>query len=311
MSIDPPAIPKGADPESSQGRAWRGPEPHALHRLLLAACRDPEVSAQAAWNRWLREGRFDTEDPASFELASLAVGRLGTLAGQGSEANRCRGWQRRSWFLSEIAVAAAGRLHETSQRMGLPLTAVGDVATHHAGLHFAGRPFPVRSLEFHLPGANSDDLRHLYAAAMQGPAGDAIRSRRLPLILRANSRHPDMHTPAGRIVWLASRNWCRFPPGRVRWILELLATIESATDQPSLPRAIADEARSFGTLAAVAEALRWINAAGMDGARLHPIVALLSAEPTTLASRFRLWHARHQIGLGLRSRSSRRLHPAG
>ncbi len=311
MSIDPPSIPNGADPESTRPRTWRGPEPHALHRLLLAACRDPEVSAQAAWNRWLQEGRFDTEDPASFELASLAVGRLGTLAGQGSEANRCRGWQRRSWFLSEIAVAAAGRLHETSQRMGLPLTAVGDIATYHAGLHFAGRPFPVRSLEFHLPGANSDDLRHLHAAAMQGPAGEAIRSRRLSLILRPNSRHPSVHTPAGRIVWLVSRNWCRFPTGRVRWILELLATIESAPDQPSLPRAIADEARSFGTLAAVAEALRWINAAGIDGTGLHPIVALLSTEPIPLASRIRLWHARHQLGLGLRARYARRLHPAG
>jgi hypothetical protein len=294
-----------------RSRTWHGPEPHTLHRLLLVACRDPEAAAQAAWNRWLREGRFDTEDPASFELASLAVGRLGTLAGQGSEANRCRGWNRRAWFLSEIAVAAAGRLQETSQRMGLPLTAVGDIATHHAGLHLAGRPFPVRSLEFHLPGANSDDLRHLYAAAMQGPAGEAIRSRRLPLILHPNSRHPDTNTPAGRVVWLASRNWCRFPPGRVRWILELLATIESALDQPSLPRAIADEARSFGTLAAVAEALRWITAASVDGARLNPIVALLSTEPIPLVSRIRLWHARHQLGLGLRSRSARRLHPAG
>lgn len=309
MPADQATTPKPGESDPSHGRAWRGPEPHRLHRLLLSACLDPEPGALAAWNRWNQACRFDDEDHASFELASLAVGRLGELAGEGSEATRCRGWSRRAWFLSGIATDAAERLHEASLRLGLPLVAVGDIAIFRAGLRFAGRPFSVRSLEFHVPGARTDELRQLHAAAMQGSAGEAIRARRLPLILRPNARYPDVTTPAGRIVWLASRNWCRFPPGRARWILELLATVELETDPSSLARQVTEEARRIGTLAAVAEAFRWIHTTNHDHGQLAHLVATLSAEPVPLGSRLRLWHARHQIGLGLRSRVSRWLHP--
>lgn len=294
----------------SHGRIWRGPEPHRLHRLLLSACREPEEGALAAWNRWIQECRFDEEDPASFELGSLAAGRLGALAGEGSEASRCHGWSRRAWFLSGIATDAAERLHVACLRLGLPLVGVGDIATFRASLRFAGRPFPVRSLEFHVPGARTDDLRQLHAAAMQGTAGEAIRARRLSLILRPNAQYPDVTTAAGRLVWLASRNWCRFPPGRIRWILEILATAESETDPDSLARQVTEEARRIGTVGAVAEALRWIHSTNLDRSQLAHLVATLSAQPVPLSSRLRLWHARHQIGLGLRSRFSRWLQPA-
>jgi hypothetical protein len=289
---------------------WRGPEPNRLHTLLLSACREPADDALAAWNRWIRICRFNDQDPASFELASMAVGRLGALAGEESEAVRCRGWTRRAWFLSGIAIEAAERLQEASLRLGLPLVGVGDIATFRAGLRFSDRPLPVRSLEFHVPGASTDDLRQLHAAAMLGAAGEAIRTRRLALILRTNAKHPDVTTPAGRIVWLASRNWCRFPPGRIRWILEVLSTVESVTDPDSLSRQVAEEARRLGTVAAVSEAFRWIHSANHDRNQLAALVTTLSAQPTSLTSRLRLWRARHQIGLGLRSRFSRFLHPA-
>lgn len=303
-------MPTDQGTEPAQGREWRGPEPNRQHRLLLSACREPTEAALAAWNLWIRTCRFDDQDPASFELASMAVGRLGALAGEGSEAVRCRGWNRRAWFLSGIAIEAAERLQDASVRLGLPLVGVGDIATFRADLRFSGRPLPIRSLEFHVPGASTADLRQLHAAAMLGAAGEAIRTRRLALILRTNAKHANVTTPAGRIVWLASRNWCRFPPGRIRWILEVLATVESVTDPDSLSGQVAEEARRVGTVAAVAEALRWIHSASNDRSQLAALVTTLSAQPTSLASRLRLWRARHQIGLGLRSRFSRFLHPA-
>jgi hypothetical protein len=291
--------------DAAHGRVWRGPEPNRQHRLLLSACREPTEAALAAWNRWIQTCRFNDQDPASFELASLAVGRLGALAGDGSEAIRCRGWSRRAWFLSTIATDAAKRLRDASLRLGLPLIGVGDIATFKAGLQFSGCLFPVRSLEFHVPGASKTDLRQLHAAAMQGAAGEAIRTRRLALILRPDARHPDFTTPAGRIVWLVDRNWCRFPPGRIRWILEVVAILESAAESDLLPLRVVAEARRIEAIAAVAEAFRWIHATSHDRRQLDALVTALSAQPTSCSSRIRLWHARHQIGLGLRSRYSR------
>ncbi|CAK0779564.1 hypothetical protein CCP3SC15_6680001 [Gammaproteobacteria bacterium] len=218
--------------------------------------------------------------------------------------NRCRGWTRRSWFLSQLAIAAADRLREASQRLGLPLMAVGDIATFNAGLRHAGRPFPVRSLEFHVPEATLDDLEQLYAA-VQGSAAEAIRARRLNLILRADSRHPDANTPAGHIVWLATRNWCRFPPGRLRWILEVMASIELEADPVALSRQIVVEARRYGTVATVAQAFRFITATSTDPQRYTPILESLSVEPIPLASYLRLWRARHPFSLGLRSGAAR------
>jgi hypothetical protein len=66
---------------------------------------------------------------------------------------------------------------------------------------FGSRPFP---------------LRRLVAAAKQGAAGEAIRSHRLAMTLLTIPSRPPVASAAGRIVWLAARNWCRFPPGRLR-----------------------------------------------------------------------------------------------
>ena len=71
------------------------------------------------------------------------------------------------------------------------VTAVGDLASFDVALQFAGKPLPVRSIEVHVPGETRRDLHHLYGAAMQGTATEAIGSRRLALILRTGSRFPD------------------------------------------------------------------------------------------------------------------------
>jgi hypothetical protein len=309
MSLESDQHGDAAGPVAAGAIGWLGPIPAFRQRLLLAACLAPEPAAQSAWAEWLAGGDFDREDPASYELAALAVSRLGLLAGNGSEANRCRGLSRRAWFLSEIAIAAAARLRQAALGLGLEATAVGDVASSSAGLRFAGKPFPVRSIEVHVPGATRSDLRRLSAAAMQGTADEAIRSRRLSLILRTSSRFPDPATPAGRIVWLASRNWCRFPPGRLRWILEILANVRAASDVPSLAAGIEGHARRLGTMAAVVEAMKFMTDSGLDEGALAPLLERLTAGPIPVTSRARLWLAKHQIGLGLTPRFSRWLYP--
>ena len=309
MSLESEQHGAAAGSDAPGGIGWRGPIPASRQRLLLAACLAPEPAAQSAWEEWLAGGDFDREDPASYELASLVVSRLGLLAGSGSEANRCRGLSRRAWFLSEVAIAAAHRVRQAALGLGLEATAVGDVASSSAGLRFAGKLLPVRSIEVHVPGATRSDLRRLYAAAMQGTADEAIRSRRLSLILRTSSRFPDPATPAGRIVWLASRNWCRFPPGRLRWILEILANVRAASDVPSLAAGIEDHARRLGTMAAVVEAMRFMTDSGLDEGALAPLLESLTAGPIPVTSRARLWLAKHQIGLGLTPRFSRWLYP--
>lgn len=263
----------------------------------------------AAWEAWLAGGDFDREDPPSYELASHAVARLGSLAGTGTAATRCRGWSRRAWFLSEIAVAAAARLRETALDLGFQATVVGDLASAEAGLRFAERPFPVRSIDVQVPAATRSDLRRLAAAVMVGAANEAIRSRRLSLAFRTSPRFPDPATPAGRIVWLVSHNWCRFPPGRLRWILELVANARVASDLPSLAAGIDDQARRLGVSAAVGEAMSFMSDSGLDDGGIAPLLAGPSAGPIPMASRLRLWLAKHQLGLGLETRFSRRLYP--
>ena len=291
-----------------EGVGWRGPVPTSRQRLLLTACLASESAAVAAWEAWLAGGDFDREDPPSYELASHAVARLGSLAGTGTAATRCRGWNRRAWFLSEIAVGAAARLRETALGLGVQATGVGDLASAEAGLRFAGRPFAVRSIDVHVPGAPRSDLRRLAAAAMEGAANEAIRSRRLALVFRTSPRFPDPSTPAGRIVWLASHNWCRFPPGRLRWILEIVADVRAASDLHSLAAGIGEQASRQGTSAAVVEAISFMSGYGLDNEAIATLLAGSSAEPITVASRLRLWLAKHQLGLGLEAWFSKRLH---
>jgi hypothetical protein len=272
---------------------WSGPEPHARHRLLLAACCHPANVAQAAWQQWLGVCQFDDEDPGSFELAGLAVARLGADAGTGSIVARCRGWNRRAWLLTTLASEVAAQLRDHSQRQGIDMTPVGDLRALEVGLRFAGRPFPVRRLEFHVHHARRDVLEALRQVAMRGTAHAAIQSGRLPLSLRTDYRYPPLTHAAGRIVWLLSRNWRRYPIGRVRWVLELMAEVNAVADAHALGAEVADHAQRFGTLAAVREALEWMERAALATDRLRSILQEVSARPCSLLSHARLWRARH------------------
>jgi hypothetical protein len=274
-------------------REWIGPEPHDLHRLLLGACCRSTTAAQAAWQRWLTECRFDDEDLGSYELAGMAVMRLGTHAGTGSIVARCRGWNRRAWLLSTMAVEIAERLRDYSSRHGIDITSIGDILAVDVGLQFAGRSFPVRALEFHVRNGDHRDIEALRTIAMQGTAGAAIQSGRLPLSLRTDYRYPSLTTSAGRIVWLLSRNWRRYPSGRVRWVLEMMAEAGAAADATQLGVEVADEAERFGTLAAVQEALEWIYAAELADDRVRAIQSAVVARRPSIVSRARLWRVRH------------------
>lgn len=288
--------------------AWSGPEPLASHVLLLAACRLPLPPALAAWERWLSGCSFDDEDVASFELASLAVARLGPAVGDGSEVSRSRGWSRRAWLVSSVAADGVSRLEVASEQLGVQLIGVGDVATAKADLRNDGRPFPIRSLEFHVPGATPAELVTLRTAAMGGLAGD-VADGHLPLVLRTDDPRLDPTTVAGHLVWLMTRNWRRSPPGRLRWILEVLASIELADsdgEADRLPDHVAEVARERGTTAAVSQALGHIAASGLDGpgdagaGRLdEPVAAIraaVAAGRRPILSVLRLWHAQHPRG---------------
>jgi hypothetical protein len=273
-------------------RQWIGPEPHDLHRLLLAACCRPIAAAHVAWQRWLTECWFDDEDLGSYELAGMVVTRLGRHAGTGSIVARCRGWNRRAWLLSTMAVEIAERLRDYSSRHGIDITPVGDVLAVDIGLRFAGRSFPVRALEFHVRNGDHRDIEALRTIAMQGTAGAEIKSGRLPLSLRTDYRYPSLTNSAGRIVWLLSRNWRRYPSGRVRWILEMMAEA-AAGDAARLGVEVADEAERFGTLAAVQEALEWIYAAELADDSVRAIRSEVAARRPSIVSRARLWRVRH------------------
>jgi hypothetical protein len=274
-------------------RPWVGPEPHDLHKLLLTACCGPTTAAHPAWQRWLTECRFDEEDLGSYELAGLAVARLGSQAGTGSIVARCRGWNRRSWWLTTMAVDVATQLRDYSRQQGIELIAVGDILTLESGLRFAGKAFPVRSIEFHVRNGHQRDVEALRAIAQQGTAAAAIQSGRLPLSLRADLRYPRLTHPAGRIVWLISRNWRCSPSGRVRWMLELMAEVATTDDVFGLGVEVADTAQRFGTLAAIQEALNWMCKAQVADDRLRDIHLTVATRWPSLASHARLWRARH------------------
>jgi len=144
---------------------------------------------------------------------------------------------------------------------------------------------------------------------MQRRVTVAIRTRRLSLILRTGSRFPDQETPASRITGLAGRNWCRYPPGRLRWILDIVAPIRVTSDLASLAAAIRDQVLHLGTMATVVEALSFMVDAELDDGVLAPLLARLRAGPIPLPSRARLWLAKHQIGLGLTPGIYRQIHP--
>jgi len=279
---------------------WDARTPTDLQRLLFAACLDAEDAAEDAWREWLAKCNFDFEDPASIELAALAVSRLGAAAGDSSEASRCRGWNRRAWFLSAAALQVAQTLHEAAERRGLRVVGVGDLATHIAGHRFAGRPFPVRRVEFEVPGARREDLEELRSVTLPDSVADVVRSARFPLLIsRAPSRFgpgtrcmagsPEIPDAGTHIAWLAARNWAHRPAGLMRWILEILAVVQDAGDPQALAPAVVAAARREGTFVEVIAALRLVGSVP-GGEKVAGIVAALESAPWQS-----LWRARRRV----------------
>lgn len=277
---------------SNARRNWAGPEPNPQQLLLLQACWGPDERAVKSWHQWLNHSSFDEEDPASHELASMAVARLGAKAGSGSEVKRCRGWNRRAWYVSAIAEKTAGILEATAIDLGLQVIPMGDLATFRAGLKYMGRPLPIRKLEFHIPKAKADDLIQLQKAVTQGCIGEILTTPRLPLKIWSCGKIVDCHTAAGRIAWLIERNWRRHPPDQLRWMIEILQTIETSK-HIDLATQIAEAAKRNSSIAFVNAAFNWLTTSSLANHELKEIARWLSNENTSLAASISFWRTKH------------------
>lgn len=299
-SIDPAPPPAAAhDFDPLRVRRWDGPSPDPSHRLLLSACLAEPAKATAAWAAWIADRDFDHEDPASYELGSFAVARLGSAAGEGDATKRLRGWSRRAWFVSELAIGAARRVARDCERRAISAVALGDLAGWLADDRFEDRRLPVRTIEIEIDPASREAIPALLAVAAEGAAGDAMRLGRLPVRVaaagsarvpadcRRETELPGLAAPADgeRLRRLAELAWCWRPPGRLRWMLEAAAILPR---EPSeiLARSVAEGALRQGSAAAVQAALREL-AAFVDSPALAAIDRELRRRGIGLRSRLR------------------------
>ena len=248
---------------------WHGPAPQAPQRWLLEACLAPPDVAGRAWQQWLEQADFDQTDAASHELASLAVLRLGAAAGDGSVVQRCRGLQRRAWVVSQLGLDVASQVAAACRDRGETMLARGDLAISLLGVSFMGRPWPVRALSFGAaPGGNSL-AKDLGVVVGESVAGDLLRNGRLPIECRRSPRPLWKHALPAPEPWEGLRvpsmgwlladqvtvNWCWNPPGRLRWVLELIESLKQAPDPEALADGIVFAADQLGSLAALRAAI--------------------------------------------------------
>lgn len=298
---------------------WHGPAPQAPHCWLLEACLAPPDAAVRAWQQWLDHVDFDQTDVASHELASLAVLRLGAAAGDGSVVQRCRGLQRRAWVVSQLELDVAAQVAAACRNRGEAMLARGDLAISLLGVSFMGRPWPVRALNFGaVPGGNS--LANDPGVVVgEGVAGDLLRNGRISIECRRAPRPLWKHAlPAPEpweglrvppLPWLladqVTQNWCWDPPGRLRWVLELIEALKQAPDPEALAGGIVHAAAQLGSLAALRAAtddlasLKGSQALEPLGRKLRGLhlsrrsrwrLAAVTAPPTSLQRRgLRLW----------------------
>ena len=250
---------------------WHGPAPEPRHALLLKAClASPEI-ARPAWQQWVRQCDFDHEDAASHELAAFAVLRFGDEVPAGTLASRSRGWFRRSWFLSQLAPQALEGIACLARQRGMPLIVCGDAAVALRGTTFHGHPFPVRSLQLRSPAAAASfSSEELLSAVTARPAREALRSGQLRLVLDHPHGRRNAHPltlaasapfdgllvpePASLLVKLMGSNWRWHPPGQLRWVLELAASLEQGDRGECDPDQLIEIARRWGSLAAILQA---------------------------------------------------------
>ncbi|MGA0174016.1 MAG: hypothetical protein ACO3NL_10295 [Phycisphaerales bacterium] len=296
-------------------RSWHGPNATPLQRRLLDACLDPnEARAAEAWRDWRSRCDFDEEDAASNELASYAAGRLGAEAAGAAESARSLGWQRRAWYVSELAAGAARGLAAACRERGLEAIALGDLAASRRGLAFAGRRLPIRAIEILVPQVDRGLRSELLSSIALAAARQAIEGHRLScVVLDASqdrfavvdedaSREGDglaLPTLGSMLARLAARNWCWNPPDRLRWMLEAVAIL----DAHPVPSQLGEEMRSSldaaqaGRAAELAlRALRSIVPAecGADRrARLDLAIDAAASVRGGPRARLRAWTRRH------------------
>ena len=280
---------------------WHGPAPQAPQRWLLEACLAPPDVAGRAWQQWLEQADFDQTDAASHELASLAVLRLGAAAGDGSVVQRCRGLQRRAWVVSQLGLEVAAQVAAGCRDRGETMLARGDLAMSLLGVSFMGRPWPVRGLSFGAaPGGNSL-AKDPGVVVGESVAGDLLRNGRLLIECRRSPRPLWKHAlPAPEaweglrvpsMGWLladqVTRNWCWEPPGRLRWVLELIESLKQAPDPEALADGIVLAASQLGSLAALRAAID--DLATLSGSQaLEPLGRKLRGLHLSRRSRWRL-----------------------
>lgn len=290
-------------------RPWVGPAPDPPLRLLLAACLAAPSLALRRWQEWLELIDFDHDNGAGFELAALAVARLGKAAGNGSVAARCLGLQRRSWLLSGLAMRAAEQLGAAATREGLTLLARGDLASHLGPVRCGGQPLPVRRLELVVTGAAGGfaglaarrALASLQRCALEGAAGEAVRTGRLPLqihtlpllgsgqVASARQAPPQPSTlpgvllpdPGEHLVGLIVQGWRCHPPAGLRWIVELTRHFEPLPGEAEPATgavAVAPAAGSSELVAAVVTAMGRRGERAAVGSALQALVQLEGCE---------------------------------
>ena len=282
-------------------RPWHGPAPQLPQRWLLEACLAPPDAAVRAWHQWLQHVDFDQTDAASHELASFAVLRLGVEAGDGSVVQRCRGLQRRAWVVSQLGLEVAAQVAAGCRDRGETMLARGDLAMSLLGVSFMGRPWPVRALSFGVALGGNSLAGDPSAVVGEGVAGDLLRNGRLPIECRRSPRPLWKHAlPAPEpweglrvppLPWLladqVTRNWCWDPPGRLRWVLELIESLKQAPDPEALADGIVLAADQLGSLAALRAAID--DLATLTGSQaMEPLGRRLSGLVLSRRSRWRL-----------------------
>jgi Arc/MetJ family transcription regulator len=320
-------------------RPWVGPAPDPPLRLLLTACLAAPPLALRRWQEWLELIDFDHDNGAGFELAALAVARLGKAAGNGSVAARCLGLQRRSWLLSSLALRAAEQLGAAAARNGLTLLAQGDLASHLEPIRCGDQPLPVRRLELVVMGAAGGfaglaarrAVATLERCALEGAAGEAVRTGRLPLQINtlrllgsgqaASAHHAPpqpsalpgvlLPDPGEHLVGLIVQGWRCHPPAGLRWIVELTRRCEPLSGEaepaagaanhghPDLVAAVVTAMGRRGERAAVGSALQaLVQLEGCES--LAPLQKAI--EPAGAPSPVSRWRLRRRLRSPLRTR---------
>lgn len=280
-----------------------------MQRLLLSACIESPAPALSHWHQWTEQSNFDLEDSASLELASLAVSRFERDLKDCTELQRCRGWRRREWLVSELAQDALRRIEHQCRKRSLTAIAIGDIATARTAVTFAERPFALRSLDLVVSGASMDDRIALLQAARTGPAADAFESKSLKLSIssrklwrgdialstqddldRSNCPHSCIAVPSipEQIALLANSNWQRRKYGTLRWILEIISLIDAFDDKVQLARILATISNRDVTTASLQSALNCIASLPETNA-VEPLVAVMNSARKSPFSVLRRW----------------------